>query len=173
MLQSLLEDRFQLAVHRETRETQAFALTVGKRGMKLAAADQRKCPAPCGRMRISGSAAGVHMEGNQVPVSELVRVLAVSLDRPVLDKTNLAGLFDIRLDFADEVGGTSPQELPGAPVFVALQEQLGLKLEAAKAKISVLVIDRIERPTDNQGASLGRALEFPTQPMRIPAHLWR
>lgn len=86
MLQSLLEDRFRLIVHREIRETPACELTVAKRGAKFMAADGRKCAtdisaARCGKMRISGSAPGVLMEGNAVPVSELVRVLAVSLDQ--------------------------------------------------------------------------------------------
>jgi uncharacterized protein (TIGR03435 family) len=74
-------------------------------------------------MRISASAAGVLMEGNRVPISELVRVLAVSLDRPALDKTDLPGLFDVKSEFADDVPASSPHESEGAPVFVAIQEQ--------------------------------------------------
>jgi uncharacterized protein (TIGR03435 family) len=162
MLRNLLEDRFRLITHSEIRETPAYALIVGKRGIKLPTVDDSdQCAAeallsrgqsvvvasPCGRMRISASAAGMLMEGKRVPISELVRVLAVSLDRPVLDKTNLSGLFDVRLEFADDVPTSSPHESEGAPVFVAIQEQLGLRLEAAKAKIRFLVIDQIERQT--------------------------
>jgi uncharacterized protein (TIGR03435 family) len=162
MLQTLLQERFRMTTHREIRETPAFSLTVGKRGSKLAPRDN-DCAAdmsassgrsgtetfPCGQMRISGSAAGVIMEGKQVPISELVRVLAVSLGRPVLNGTNLSGVFDIRLEFAEEGLGAPSSESAGAVVFAALQEQLGLKLELAKTKISFLIIDQIERPTEN------------------------
>src|ERR1017187_2061829 len=92
-LQSLLEDRFQMRVHRETRETPVYVLVVDKNGPKLAAPKQGECPTteaaapPCGQMRISPSPAGVRMEGSRVPISELVRVLAVAAGQPVLDRT--------------------------------------------------------------------------------------
>ena len=145
MLQTLLQERFRMIAHREPRETPAFSLSVGRRGSKLAPRDN-DCAGdmsasggrsasetvPCGRMRISGSAVGVLMEGKRVPISELVRVLAVSLDRPVLDGTNLSGVFDIRLEFVEEGFRAPSSESAGAGVFVAIQEQLGLKLEPAK-----------------------------------------
>ena len=155
MLQSLLEDRFQMRVHRETRETPVYALVVDKNGSKLAAPKEGECPTteaaapPCGQMRISPSPAGVRMEGSRVPISELVRVLAVAARQPVLDRTALSGLFDIRLQFIDEPPGAPPSDSPGPSVFAAVQEQLGLKLESAKGPVEFLVIDPVERPTAN------------------------
>jgi uncharacterized protein (TIGR03435 family) len=89
------------------------------------------------------------MEGSRVPISELVRVLAVAARQPVLDRTALSGLFDIRLQFIDEPPGAPPSESPGPSVFAAVQEQLGLKLESAKGPVEFLVIDHVERPTAN------------------------
>lgn len=164
MLQSLLEDRFQMRVHRESRETSVYALVVGKNGPKLSPPKEVTCPAantpvppsqsgaaptPCGQMRILPSATGVRMEGDRVPLAELLRVLAVAVDRPLLDKTNLPGLFDIRLHFIAEAPGAPPSDSPVPNVFDALQEQLGLKLDSSKGPVEFLVIDRVERPTAN------------------------
>jgi uncharacterized protein (TIGR03435 family) len=164
MLQSLLEDRFQMRAHRETRESSAYVLIVDKNGPKLVPPKEGACPAadtsaslgrseaaapPCGQIGISTSPSGVRIEGSRVPISELVRGLAVALDQPVLDRTNLVGSFDIRLQFIDEVPGAPPSDSPGPSVFIALQEQLGLKLKFAKGPIEFLVIDHVERPTAN------------------------
>jgi len=164
MLQSLLEDRFQIRAHRETRETPVYALVVDKKGPRLAPPKEIACPdadtpappsrsgaaaPPCGQMRISASPSGVRMEGSRVPVSELVRLLAVVLNQPILDRTNLGGTFDILLQFIDEVPGGPLSDSPGPTVFMALQEQLGLKLESAKGPVEFLVIDHVERPTAN------------------------
>jgi uncharacterized protein (TIGR03435 family) len=89
------------------------------------------------------------MEGSRAPVSELVRGLAVALDRPVLDRTNMLGVFDIRLQFIDEPPGVPPSDSPGPSVFTALEEQLGLRLESAKGPVEFLVVDRVERPSAN------------------------
>lgn len=154
MLQSLLEDRFHLRTHREQRDLPVYTLTVGKNGPKLASAKDAACDAnanpPCGRMRISMSRSGVHMEGAAAPTSELIRVLAIALSRPVVDRTGLTGVYDIRLDFVDDGPGATPApDSAGPSIFAALSEQLGLKLEAAKAPVEVLVIDHIEHPTAN------------------------
>lgn len=164
MLQSLLEDRFQMKAHRETRESPVYALVVEKNGPKLVSPKENGCatadtsapldspePAapPCGRIRISTSPSGVRMEGDRVPISELVRVLAVALNQPVLDRTNRPGTFDIRLQFINEVPGAPPSDSPGPSVFIALQEQLGLRLQSAKGPVEFLVIDHVERPSAN------------------------
>ncbi|HEV2448207.1 MAG TPA: TIGR03435 family protein, partial [Candidatus Sulfopaludibacter sp.] len=163
MLQSLLEERFGLRAHHETRESPVYALVVAKRGSKLTRNDGG-CPgaqtspprggseaaAPaCGQIRISPSTSGVRMEGDQAPISELVRVLAVVLNQPVIDRTDLPGTFDIRLQFIDEVPGAPLSDPVGPTVFIALQEQLGLKLESATGPVDFLVIDHIERPSAN------------------------
>jgi len=155
MLQSLLEDRFQMRVHRETRETLVYALIVDKNGPKLAATKEAECPTtepagpPCGQMKIFPSPAEVRMEGDRAPISELVRVLAVAARRPVLDRTALSGLYNIRLQFVDEPPGAPLSDTTGLSLFAALQEQLGLKLESARGPVDFLVIDHVERPTAN------------------------
>ena len=162
MLQSLLEDRFHLKAHHESREVPAYALTVGKKGPRLPAAKEGSCAIPvtgrpeptappCGRVRISMSPQGVLMEGGSASVSELARVLAIPLKRPVIDRTGLSGAYDIRLQFIGDGPGTTPPppDSAEAGIFTAIQEQLGLKLEAVKAPVDVVVIDHMERPSAN------------------------
>jgi len=160
MLRALLEERFHLKIHHESREMPVYALTAGK-SPKLPSAREGACatavpgqpePAapPCGRVRISMSTEGVLVEGGSAPLSELVRVLAIPLQRPVVDRTALAGVYDIALQFTrDTPGGAAPADNAPPGIFTAIEEQLGLKLTAAKAPIDVLVIDRIERPSAN------------------------
>jgi uncharacterized protein (TIGR03435 family) len=162
MLQSLLEERFHLKVHRAAREMSVYALTVGRNGSKLPAPKEGACatpvpgqpePAapPCGRVRISMSPQGVLMEGGRVAMSELARVLAIPLSRPVIDRTALTGAYDIRLQFTDNAASATPlpADAPNSVIFTALQEQLGLKLESTKGPVDILVIDHIDRPTAN------------------------
>ena len=163
MLQSLLEDRFQLRSHRETRETPVYALNVDKKGPKLTPYKEGACPTaetspvgrsdamapPCGQIRISSSASSVRMEGNRVPIAELIRVLAVALSQPVIDRTALSGIFDIRLQFVDEAPGAPAPDSQGPSVFEALADQLGLRLTSAKGPVEFLLIDHIERPSAN------------------------
>ena len=162
MLQSLLEERFRLKVHHESREMSVYALTVARNGPKLPTPKDGACatpvpgqpePAapPCGRVRISMSPQGVLMEGGSAAMSELARVLAIPLSRPVVDRTALSGAYDIRLQFSDDVSGATPPpaDATNSGIFTAIQEQLGLKLESTKAPVDVLVIDHIDRPTAN------------------------
>lgn len=165
MLQSLFADRFKLVVHREIKESNVYNLVVAKGGPKIKLSADQTSPdvngpsAPDagpnhGAIRIgSGS-----MIGNAVPLSRLVNLLSQRLDRLVVDKTSLTGRFDIRLQWTPEVG-ENPLDpagvlLPSEPgdhpsIFVAIQEQLGLKLEAAKGPVDFLVIDHVEQPTPN------------------------
>jgi len=94
---------------------------------------------------------GVLMEGGRVTVSELARVLAIPLGRPVVDRTSLNNAYDIRLQFSDALSGATPapEDVTSSGIFTAIQEQLGLKLESAKAPVDVLVIDHIDRPSAN------------------------
>jgi uncharacterized protein (TIGR03435 family) len=90
---------------------------------------------------------GVLMEGGGAAMSELTRVLAIPLSRPVVDRTGLSGTYDIRLQFTDDIAGATPP--PNSGIFTAIQDQLGLKLESARAPVEVLVIDHVERPSGN------------------------
>jgi uncharacterized protein (TIGR03435 family) len=101
--------------------------------------------------------AGARMQGGRVPMPEFIRMLSMVLGRTVRDGTGLTGLFDLQLDFLpDESTEVLPAPPPGAgldsktpSIFVALQEQLGLRLEATKGPVEVLVIDGVERPSAN------------------------
>jgi len=146
MLQALLEDRFHLKVHRETREGKVYALVVAKSGSKL------KEPAGSDPPGI-----GVHRMdpperpsltyvwvGNRVSVLSLAERLSANLQAPVLDRTGIEGDHDFRLEFApDDPAATGPS------IFAAIQEQLGLKLDITKGSIETLVIDHAEKPSGN------------------------
>jgi uncharacterized protein (TIGR03435 family) len=144
MLRTLLTDRFQLKVHRETKETPVFELVVGKGGPKLKAssADAK------GRNFVSANSAGMHMEATNGTMEKLARQLSVTAGRPVIDKTSLAGYYAYTLDWLP--ANLTPQPDSDIPsIFTAVQEQLGLKLESAKAPVEMLIIDRAEKPSEN------------------------
>lgn len=178
MLQTLLAGRFKLALHRETRELPVYALTAAKNGFKLPAPKEVSCVSfppgtppryvpgkvDCGYVPLLQESTGLRMEGSKVHMADLIRELALVLDRPVLDRTEFTGEFDLNLSFTpDEAlmglpgfgrpgdpGGSRIETDPNLPnVFAALEEQLGLKLVPAKGPVEVLVIDHAERPTAN------------------------
>jgi uncharacterized protein (TIGR03435 family) len=144
MLQTLLADRFQLKIHRETRETPVYELVVGKGGPKLkeAAADAKSG----GVTR--GTATGMHMEITKGTVEQLARQLSTTAGRPVVDKTGLTGSYAYTLDWvrADRI----PESDSNVPsIFSAVQEQLGLKLESTKAPVEMIIVDHAEKPSGN------------------------
>jgi uncharacterized protein (TIGR03435 family) len=152
MLQSLLEDRFQLKSHRETRELPVYELTVAKNGPKL----KTSTGVPSGRPRMRMSRGT--LEAYETSLAGVVRFLSNQVDRMLIDRTGLQGLYDINLKWDPEArrpvapDGAAPgvEPTPNQPsIFTAVQEQLGLKLEAAKAPVEVLVIDSVQRPTEN------------------------
>jgi uncharacterized protein (TIGR03435 family) len=151
MLQALLTDRFQLALGGETREMPVYNLVVTGAG-KLTTADRWMEPH---ELTVpSFHAAEISMKGFTRVLQELVR-------RPVVDKTNLTGFFDIFLEFrplfpARHEESNTPTDPLEPSVLIQfdelqwqLQEQLGLKLESGRAPVEVLVIDHAERPTPN------------------------
>jgi uncharacterized protein (TIGR03435 family) len=157
MVQSLLEERFQVKTHRETRELPVFTLTVVKNGTTLTRTVEGS-PGPgglkAGSSRSSTTAAGTEMSGSGITIARLTNMLSGPAGRPIIDKTNLTGQYDLTLKFAPvqnvTVGGGDPSTEPIAPsLFTALQEQLGLKLESAKGPVEVLVIDSVSKPSEN------------------------
>ncbi len=141
-LQSLLAERFQLKLHRETKEGSVYQLMIAKGGPKL------KLHVGTGGMTgISGSSgAGVaSIEGSKVSMDRLADHLAGKADRPVIDKTGLTGEYDLRLEWSTEQNGVSS----GPSIFTALQEQLGLKVESAKGPVEIIVVDSAERASEN------------------------
>jgi len=172
MLQVLLEERFKLKIHRETREVTVYALTVAKGGLKLRRVEEGSCtprdyaalsPSPepgqkpfCGNGGFGRKGSLVVAEIPAISIDEFSKRLSFRLDRPVIDKTGVKGLFDFHLEFAPDI--ITPQFLgqPGEPsepagqsIFTAIQKQLGLKLELAKGPREFLVIDRAEKPSEN------------------------
>jgi uncharacterized protein (TIGR03435 family) len=142
MLQILLGERFQLRIHHETREVPMYALVVGKKGLKLKESSSDE--APMGRIRGDGS--GMHMEVAQGTMAQLAtRLSGNGAERPVVDKTGLTGMYSYKLDWVNGAGADT--ELP--PLLVALQDQLGLRLEPTKGTSDLIVVDRVERPSAN------------------------
>ena len=142
-LQSLLTERFQLVIRRETREQPAYALTVAKSGPRLKeSADQSKSGfLGRGRSQITS-------RGSQLPL--FAQYLAIDLRRPVVDRTGLTAHYDFHLEWTPETAGSASENRdPGASIFTAIQEQLGLRLESIKAPVDLLVIERAERPVEN------------------------
>jgi uncharacterized protein (TIGR03435 family) len=150
MQQSLLADRFQLKAHFETREMPVYQLVLAKGGSKLKEdSDPAKRRIAVGASMIRATAAPIH---------NLIETLECSADiggREVIDMTGLIGTFDYSLKWtpmqavAGPSDGTAPSPDEGASLFTAIEEQLGLKLVSAKGPGQVLVIDRIEHPSEN------------------------
>jgi uncharacterized protein (TIGR03435 family) len=153
MLQRLLADRFKLTFHWEQREISSYELVVAKGGPKLKTADANE-------QQNNGCSHLGNCTFTKDSLAGFARFMGfVVLDKPVVDKTGLAGEFDITLKWTpDETQFASmgvhvppPVDNPNAPpeLFTAIQEQLGLKLEVRKAMTKVFVIDHVERPTEN------------------------
>jgi uncharacterized protein (TIGR03435 family) len=142
MLRTLLEDRFKLAVHRDTKVVQGYALTVAKTGHKLP-----KSPDTDDETGLSGGRG--KMSGHHITSAQIADTLSARLNIPVKDATELQGFFEVELQWApDELSATANAD--GPTIFTALQEQLGLKLESRKVPVEILVIDHLEKiPTEN------------------------
>jgi bla regulator protein BlaR1 len=172
MMQTILEDRFKLKIHRETRQGPVYELALGKGSPKLKPLQDGSCtPVVAGsplpllpdgqhRCRNMVSPRGkVDIEGGTL--SMFAGLLGMVLDRPVIDKTGIASYFEIHLLFSPDdsaeprpvgadPGASAAARAPDAPgIFQAIPEQLGLRLVPAKGPVDVLVIDHIERPSEN------------------------
>ena len=163
MLQKLLTDRFDLTFHREKKEFSIYGVTIANNGPKLkqsTAPSDGDDEAPALIMTVYPAASGgidhVLMPGHNATVAQFASVLQRAvLDRPVVDQTGLSGKYDFDLEWTpDETqfGGTLPQgppdtERPG--IFAAVQQQLGLRLEATRGPVDTIVINRVARPTAN------------------------
>jgi uncharacterized protein (TIGR03435 family) len=157
MVQQLLADRFKLAVHRETRELPVYALVAAKKGPKL---QPSKTTAEGSHTSSTGTRSGLQLtaEGVSLPqfADALTQRLFLELGRDVVDRTEIKGRFDITLKWMpnseiarNQTDGPSASADDNPAIFTAIQEQLGLKLEPAKAPIEVIVIDHAEMPSDN------------------------
>lgn len=170
MMQALLEDRFKLKIHRETATVPVYSLVQSGRGLKLrpfrdgscVPRDQSKFPPPpaaendChARGRREGTMQIV--DAQAMTVGEFARIfLNGALDRPVVDNTGITGKYDFHLEYGVDqstprfnAAGAAAGDPAGPSIFTAVQEELGLKLESAKGPGEVLVIDHVERPSEN------------------------
>jgi uncharacterized protein (TIGR03435 family) len=142
MLRNLIDERFQMKSHWETRDTQCYVLTRSKGEPKLKPSE--------GEPSLGGQGGGDPLFHNQ-PVSRFTFLLTRRLARPVLDETGLKGTYDFSVDLSGlGFNGSEPQDLGGPSIFSAVQTDLGLKLEAAKRPIKILILDSANKtPTEN------------------------
>jgi len=177
MLQSLLAERFQLKLHTETRELPIYELMVAKNGPKLKSVPPPERPTPGaalpppvpggplppGAFKIGRG----EIEAASATLANLIQALSQQLGRTIIDKTGLTGNFDIKRNWTPDPGqtlggpfgsvpvpvgpdvGPPPADPNGPSLFTAIQEQLGLRLESTKGPVEVLVIDSVERPSEN------------------------
>jgi uncharacterized protein (TIGR03435 family) len=143
MTRATLADRFQLGMHLETREMPVLALLVGKGGPKLQAPNTAK-PG----MRTIGNSTGIHITTSQSSMAQLADQLSATAGRPVIDRTGLGGVWAFRLDFNPGLPSANADSDP-PPMSVAVQGQLGLKLESATATVDILVIEKATKPSEN------------------------
>lgn len=153
-LRALLADRFQLVVHREVKEQPIYALVLAKNGSKLQATKET------GTQQNMMTNRG-RSQGHAISVEMLAQMLSGITGRPVVDKTGLTAKYDFVLEWTPDMGPdaraqgfgdglTTPAPAPGGPtIFTALQEQLGLRLDAEKGPVENIVIDRVEKPSEN------------------------
>ena len=159
MLQALLADRFRMVSRLEKREVQGYALVKNRADGRLGPnlkPTTTACVGPRGEANPlaiqcagPGAAAGaVRIVG--VPMAQLAALISLVVSRPVVDRTGLDGNYELELRFSgDAVPGALPPDSGAPSIFTALQEQLGLKLDAEREIVDVLVIDKIDRPTEN------------------------
>ncbi len=153
MVRGLLADRFKLAFHRVDREMPVYVLSLAKGGSKLQETSARLAEQPDIVSRIGPDE--VRLPARNATMQQFAAVLQRSVfDRPMLDQTGLTGRYDFDLEWTpDETQfdglRRALQESTEPTLFTALQEQLGLKLESTRALVSVIAIDRIERPSEN------------------------
>ena len=134
MLQQLLAERFRMTLHREEKDMEAYALVLAKGGSKLQASQAG------GRISMGAG----HVDAQGITAANLANVLARIVGRPVSDMTGIVGAVQFKLDWEPESEAQAPS------IFTAVQEQLGLKLEAQRQQVEVLVIDHVEKvPTEN------------------------
>lgn len=161
MLRALIEERFKLTSHWETRQIDVFALEPnrddGKLGPKVkpwsGSCAARKPPRAGGDPALPRCSAafrppGLVLEGvTVIPLAEMLSSQRRLLGRIVLDRTGLAGPYDIELEF--DFAAASQPDYAGPSIFTALKEQLGLRLSAAKGPLQVIDVDSVETPGEN------------------------
>ena len=170
LLQALIEDRFRLKTHNETRALPVYNLVVTKGRPKMKRSDNQTPAAPqdnadtprpywggaIPRGNVMQGPSNIHATG--ITVTELARSLSLTLGRGVVDKTMLKGLYDISLEWTPDIGQPMdiydptlpfPRYASAPSIYTAIEEGLGLRLVSAKGPVEVLVVDRVQAPTEN------------------------
>jgi len=152
MMKKLMAERFQLKIHQERKELSAYTLSLGRSGHKLAVNDSG------GNLPGFGGRGPGNIGVRNSTMEQFAGFLqARILDRPVVDRTGLTGKYDFTLAWRPDQVGTRPADAPPLPaeiesradIFGAMQEQLGLRLQAEKTQVEVLVVDKVEKPSEN------------------------
>lgn len=158
MFQSLLEDRFKLKVHRETRDIPEYQLTVGKGNPRLEpskstpmtlAIEGRSFTAPAGKCGTTLWQEGAHVVCHAADMATIASQFSTLLAAPVADQTGLTGAYDMNLLYIPDDSQLKADAPPGPSLLEAIQGELGLRLEKGKGPIDVLVMDHVEKPSDN------------------------
>ena len=154
-VQVLLKDRLGLVTHLESRNSAIYNLTVAKGGIKMTpvpalpppADGEAPTPAPPADVQAHGNAKGLEFIGTNEPMRAICGALNSQVQAPVVDKTGLTGVYNFTLQFGRDWSAGNPDSYPS--IFTAVQEDLGLKLEAVHETIPNLVVDHITKPTEN------------------------
>lgn len=154
MLRKLLTERFQLSFHREPKDFAIYTLDIAKGGAKLKPSASPPDDPPALISTVYPQR--IHMPARNASMTDFTSLMQRAiLDRPVVDRTGLTGRYDFDLEWApDETqfGGEVPvasADAPAPPLFTAMQQQLGLKLEATRGTVQALVVDHAEKPSEN------------------------
>jgi uncharacterized protein (TIGR03435 family) len=183
MLQTLLADRFNLGLRRESKELQVYTLVVAKNGPKLQKAKDSECPdvielyalvrGTLCHVLVGGPQVG--WTGRTIGMQDLADALTLRVGRPVVDKTEIKGTFDIKtsvwsLGAADPDGARQAADSNSPSLFTVLEEQLGLKLESRRAPVEILVVEHAEKPS----ANYSRLFTLPTDSRNTTSlSVWR
>lgn len=149
----LLAERLGLKTHLETRIASIYNLVVDKGGVKMQPVPpppdngETPLPLPPSDVKTRGSQHGLEFVGSNASMRAITGVLSAMVEAPVVDKTGLTGTYNYTLQFGRDWSGTDPESWPS--IFTAVQEQLGLKLEAEHESVPNLVVDHITKPTEN------------------------
>jgi uncharacterized protein (TIGR03435 family) len=159
MLRRLLDERFRLVYHREQREMPIYSLTVAKSGPKLrtpASPAEATPQGPPALAFVIYPGVGARLPARNATIGEFASVLQrAALPRPVIDQTGISGRYDFDLEFVPDEGQFGLAEWKANPdhpvpgLFAAVEEQLGLKLEATRGPVNTLVVDKWEKPSPN------------------------
>ena len=171
MLLSLLEDRFELAVHRETKQMPVYEIRQLNKNGKMQPSTAGSCipyrpdapPPPvadpgqprsnfCDYPHLGRQGRNRTLDGKGISIADMAKALArAELRRPVIDRTDLTGTFDVHIEWTPNspIGPDGPESSESLSIFTALREQLGLRIDSSRAPSEVIVVDWIEKPAGN------------------------